>query len=417
MNKLRKTSLILVCLFLFGTVSASAEMISIGLKFGSKAVKQTTVANSSGFTLKVGDQVIAPLAETKLTLSWNANGTVAITDPLTNVAVYEYQKSAQPLELAPLDAGTVLIDGAEYRGSVRFLHSDSGLTVINYLDLEDYLKGVVASEMPSSWPMEALKAQAVCARNYAMTNKNKFQSYGFNLDDTTQSQVYTGVKGETESTNRAVLETQGLFLTYNGKLATTFFYSSSGGHTESSKYVWGGDFPYLIGVEDPYDTSREWTVPYTPDEIEAKLQGIGVSIGDVVNLEVIETSPSGRIIDLKIMGTAGEYRAKLEKPRSLFNLRSNLFTITKVGGGAQSFPVLTATGIEQRQISAPILTASGTIQPGAGIPSEYIFTGTGYGHGVGMSQYGAKGMAEAGYSFEQILSHYFTGTTLQNTYQ
>ena len=417
MNKFLKIPAFLLCILLLTANIVSAENISIGLKFGSKAVPQTTLQSDSGFLLKIGDELLTPLAETKLVVSWNASGSIDVTDPINQIAVYSYPKSTIPLELAPADMSTLLIDGARYRGAARFLHTDSGLTVINYLDLEDYLKGVVASEMPSSWPMEAVKAQAVCARNYAMTNKNKFQSYGFNLDDTTQSQVYKGVSGETESTNRAVAETKGIFLTHNGKLATTFFYSSSGGHTESSKYVWGGDYAYLIGVPDPYDTSKEWTVPYTPSEIKEKLSGISINIGEITDLEVIQTSPSGRIIDLKITGTLGDYHAKLEKSRSLFNLRSNLFTIQKTGASNQSVSVLTSKGIEQRQISAPILTANGTVTPKAGAPTQYIFTGTGYGHGVGMSQYGAKGMAEQGYTYEQILTHYFTGTTLQTTYQ
>ena len=127
----------------------------------------------------------------------------------------------------------------------------------------------------------------------------------------------------------------------------------------------------------------------------------------------MELSPSGRIIDLKIIGTNGDYHAKLEAPRSLFNLRSNLFTITKEGGTQKPTAVITATGLEERILSQPIMTATGTITPDVGTPTGYIFNGTGFGHGVGMSQYGAKGMAEQGYSYEQILKHYFTGTALQ----
>ncbi len=408
-----KILIVLTAFLMLFSASASAQNISIGLKFGAKSPKEVVVQNSSGFLVTLGDEVMSELSETKVIIIQNQDGTASVTNPEDGTILCTYEKSAQPLGLCPRDGGTVLIDGSEYRGSARFLINDTGLTVINYVDLEDYLKGVVPSEMPSSWPTEALKAQAVCARNYAVTNWNKFQKYGFNLDDTTQSQVYLGVKGEAAASNRAVEETKNIFLTYNGELATTFFYSSSGGYTESSKYVWGGDYPYLVGVEDPYDTSREWTVPYTPDEIEEKLAGIGVNIGDVTDLEVIELSPSGRIIDLKIIGTDGDYHAKLEKPRSLFNLRSNLFTITKKGGDTKPMTVITARGLEERQISQTVITATGLVSPEVGTPSEYIFQGTGYGHGVGMSQYGAKGMAEQGYNFEQILTHYFTGTMLE----
>lgn len=413
MNKCNKFLCIVLVLLCMLSVSVSAKNISIGLKFGAKSPKETTVQNNSGFVLSVGDEVLSALLETNIKILWAEDGTILITNEADDTLLYTYQKSDLPLGLTPADGGTVLIGGTEYRGGARFLHTNDGLTVINYVDLEDYLKGVVPGEMPSSWPTEALKAQAVCARNYAVTNWNKFQKYGFNLDDTTQSQVYLGLKGEKAETNRAIEETRNIFLTYNGEPATTFFYSSSGGHTESSKYAWGGDYPYLTGVEDPYDTSKEWTVPYTPDEIEEKLSGIGVTIGDVTDLEVVERSPSGRIIDLNIIGTEGNYHAKLEKSRSLFNLRSNLFSITKKGNEVKPVTVITARGLEERQITQTILTATGEITCEVGTPTEYIFRGTGYGHGVGMSQYGAKGMAEQGYNFEQILTHYFTGTVLQ----
>lgn len=413
MNKLKKILCVVLVLLCLVSQSVLAKNISIGLKFGAKSPKETVVQNNSGFLLTVGDELICELMEPNIKIVWAEDGTIVLTNGADDTLLYTYQKSDLPLGLTPADGGTVLIGGTEYRGGARFLHTTEGLTVINYVDLEDYLKGVVPGEMPSSWPTEALKAQAVCARNYAVTNWNKFQKYGFNLDDTTQSQVYLGVSGEKAETNRAIEETKNIFLTYNGTLATTFFYSSSGGHTESSKYAWGGDYPYLVGVEDPYDTSKEWTVPYTPDEIEEKLSGIGVAIGDITDLEVIERSPSGRIIDLNIIGTDGNYHAKLEKSRSLFNLRSNLFTITKKGNEIKPVTVITARGLEERQITQPILTATGEIPYEVGTPTEYIFQGTGYGHGVGMSQYGAKGMAEQGYNFEQILTHYFTGTVLQ----
>lgn len=395
------------------SIGASAKNISIGLKFGSKSPQEIQLKNNSAFLLLLGDEILFEVGETTLKVVWAENGTISVFGQEDETPLYIYEKSELPLGVFPADGGTLLIGDSEYRGGARFLHNDVGLTVINYLDMEDYLKGVIPGEMPYEWPAEALKAQAVCARNYALTNYDKFKSYGFNLDDTTQSQVYLGVKAEKESTNQAVDATKNIYLTYNGEIANTFFYSSSGGHTESSKYVWGGDFPYLIGVDDPYDTSREWTVPYTPDEIKEKLAGIQTDIGEILDLEVVERSPSGRIIDLKIVGTNGDYHAKLEKSRSLFNLRSNLFTITKKSDNIKPVTVITSKGLEEREISTTILTATGTITPEAGTPNEYIFQGTGYGHGVGMSQYGAKGMAEQGFDFEQILKHYFTGTILE----
>ncbi len=415
MDIIKKLAILLLVTSLLCSSAVSATEISIGLHFEATAKKQVELRNPGGFSLMQGSEHIGDFLEPYLQIRWQEDQTIAVLNAADESVLYLYQKSDIPLEFMPKDSETITIGSAEYRGNARFLHTEKGMTVINHLDMEDYLKGVVASEMPHSWPIEALKAQAVCARNYALTNLNKFHKYGFNLDDTTQSQVYLGVKGEYPETNLAVEETKDMYLFYDNKLATTFFFSSSGGHTESSKYAWGGDLPYLTGVEDPFDTSREWTVPYTPDEIEEKLAGIGISVGDVTGLEVVERSPSGRIIDLNIIGTTGNYHAKLEKSRSLFNLRSNLFTITEKGNEQNSVSVVTAKGIEQRLISQPVLTATGLIPYEAPTPTEYIFNGTGFGHGVGMSQYGAKGMAEQGYTYDRILAHYFQGTVLKNT--
>ena len=412
MKRFRLIALLLAMLMLLSGLPVSAKNISIGLKFESTSPKETVVQNTSGFTVTVNDELITQLAETKILVRWSEDGTVQLINPADETVIYTHENGGTPITLAPADNGTVLIGGTEYRGAARFIRTDLGLTVINYVDLEDYLKGVVPGEMPASWPVEALKAQAVCARNYALCNWNKFQKYGFNLDDTVQSQVYLGVKAEQPSTNRAVEETEGIFLKYGDSYANTFFFSSSGGHTENSENVWTNAIPYLIGVEDPYDTSKEWNVPYTPDEIEEKLAGIGVNIGDVIDLEVLEISPSGRILDLKIVGTEGNHHLKKEQSRSLFNLRSNLFTITKKGNDPEPVLVVTSQGLEERTVSQPILTATELIPVNVGIPTEYMMSGTGYGHGVGMSQYGAKGMAEEGYNYDQILKHYFTGTIL-----
>ena len=412
MKHVRLTALWLIILLMFSTLTASANVINIGLKFASSSPKEITVQSDSGFTVTANGVTVAELSDSKVLIQWTEEGSVLLVNPTEGNVLYTNEDGSVPLTLTPADHQTVFIGSTEYRGAAKFFRTDLGLTVINEVDIEDYLKGVVAGEMPSSWPTEALKAQAVCARNYAISNWNKFEAYGFNLDDSIQSQVYGGVKAETPQTNQAVEETQGIYLKYNNQYANTFFYSSSGGHTENSENVWSAALPYLVGVEDPYDTSREWSVPYTPDEIEEKLAGIGVNIGDVVDLEVIEASPSGRIIDLKITGTEGTHHLKKEQSRSLFNLRSNLYTITKKGEEPEPVSVVTSKGIEQRSISQPILTATELIPVNVGIPTEYMMTGTGYGHGVGMSQYGAKGMAEAGYNYEQILKHYFTGTIL-----
>ena len=412
MKRFRLVSLFLAILLAFSQIAVSAKNISIGLKFDTTSPKETTVQNASGFYVYVNDAYVTDLWAAKVLVRWGSDGSIQLLNAVDGSLLHTHWDGTTPITLTPADQSTILIGGTEYRGSARFIHTSQGLTVINYVDLEDYLKGVVPGEMPASWHSEALKAQAVCARNYALANWNKYQKYGFNLDDTVQTQVYRGVQAEHPRSNAAVEETQGIFLKYDGQYANTFFYSSSGGYTEYSENVWGTPFPYLVGVEDPYDTSQEWIVPFTPEEIKAKLKAKGVNIGDIIDIQVLETSPAGRNINVKIVGTDGTHTLQKEQARSLFGLRSNLFTITKKGLDAVAVTVVTATGLEERQIDQPILTSTGIIEVNTGTPTEYVMKGTGFGHGVGMSQYGAKGMAEAGYNFEQILTHYFTGTTL-----
>ena len=135
-----------------------------------------------------------------------------------------------------------------YRGYLIIQNKNQKLTVINNVGMEDYLKGVVPSEMPSSWELEALKAQAIAARSYAIANLGKRASFGFDLKDTPEDQAYGGATAETSKTNTAVEETSGLVLTYNYKVVSAFYSASAGGQTVTSKQAWGNDLPYLRSV-------------------------------------------------------------------------------------------------------------------------------------------------------------------------
>jgi len=353
-----------------------------------------------------------------------------------------FDDSINHLNLRPIPANdvpnVVYINQKPYRGGVEFKRiAGSDMTVINLVDLEQYLYGVLPKEMSGSWPIEALKAQAVAARTFTVLNMDKYKKYGFNLCNTSLSQVYGGYASEHPNCTRAVEETRGKILTYEGKPANVYYFSSSGGHTEDVQNVWGSSIPYLKGVPDPYEPTEKsgkgiWTVEMTSKQIAETLISKGYNVGDVLSVSAIEHSESGRVTKLKIIGTKGEVVLVREEPRKVFGynvLNSQMFTVRTdnnfyVIGPNGSQPVL-ASGAQVKLLSASGISSADLVSnqiylKGAEaeksysmVPQQYIFEGRGWGHGVGMSQWGAYGMAEAGFTYEQILMHYFTGTKVE----
>ncbi len=285
--------------------------------------------------------------------------------------------------------GLVWIGDTWYRGKVQITPSGNGVTAINHVDLEEYLYSVVASEMPTSWPSDALKAQSVAARSYALYKKNLSKNPLYDLGDTTKFQVYKGVTAETDSTRNAVGGTAGEVLTYNGTLIEAVFHSSSGGHTENVEDVWSKPIPYLRGVPDFDQDSPKysWTESFSAYQLKNKLanriSGLD-SLGAIVGLVPQQASPHGRVKTFRLIGQNGDRLIKGNDVRNALGLKSTRFEVL----------------------------ANGTSQLKQAAPSNFVLRGYGYGHGIGMSQYGAKGMAQQGSSYQDILSHYYQGTQL-----
>ena len=192
-----------------------------------------------------------------------------------------------------------------YRGSLVGRADAGSLDAVNKVGIEGYVKGVVANEMPSSWDAEALKVQAVAARSYALATR--LGADGFDLYDDTRSQVYGGKASETEATNHAVQETAGEVLLYNGKVATTYFSSTSGGMTENSEFGFGGQaIPYLKGVRDPYDDispEHNWKETYSQSQLEAELGSL--CSGNLQAIKVVKTGVSPRIVKARVICSDG----------------------------------------------------------------------------------------------------------------
>ncbi len=399
--------------------------VRIGLM---EKIKQLYLKTGSEFQLAEGNGSKAITGKAKTVLLVRQNGTqteVCDEDGLILI------RSSKPLLLSYQDAEatTILFDAQHgqgyfwagrqdrsYRGSLELLRFEQGLTVVNRVNVEEYLYAVVPSEVPSSWPKAVLEAQAVAARTYTFANMGRFEARGFDLLPTVASQVYNGVRSETKSVTEAVDSTRGLILTYESKPIGAFYYDNCGGYTESSQNVWGFAMPYLQAVPDklltvhkgflaPADlytwlksrpeaysnhpkysarSAYRWTYWVSREEIETRLK-LSESVGRILTMTVVERTISGRAFKVLIKGTNGEKLLKGDAIRSLGGLRSNLFIIQ------------------------PKLGADGQ-------PEYFLFTGGGWGHGVGMAQSGAAGMAVAGYSHAEILAHYYQGSKLTKKY-
>ena len=306
--------------------------------------------------------------------------------------------------------------GKTYRGGVTVHANASGsMSVINVLGLEQYVQGVVPEEVVPSWPTPALEAQAVAARTYALHSMKSKQNsiYG----TTTADQVYGGKTSEFSSTNAAVKRTHGVVLTYQGQPINALFHSDGGGYTENSVNLWGNDLPYLKGVVDysNHEGTTVWNVITSRQSIEQKLAGASKSVG---YLQKIELSPladrpmkvqdrgvSGRVKMMKFIGEKGSVSLTGEQVQGIFGLKSTLFDFY-VGQ-----------------------TPPSRIQ-GSSVKVNHIFSkanqtvtirGYGWGHGLGLSQWGAAEMAsrkEASQPdyYKVILQHYYQGTALTKLY-
>lgn len=385
---------------------------------------------------------------------------VTVTGTAEILFEFDYQ-GILPLGVRPEGWGeepATWFKGYRYRGGFEYPRVTGGnLNVINVVDLEDYVKGVVPHEMGGEWPLAALEAQAVCARTYACRTTKHLSGYGFDVCSTTDCQVYNGLNASNSRTDAAVDNTAGECVWYGRELAETVYHSSDGGATEDAANVWGGEVPYLRGKADPYESQTAipnyaYTVSYTAEELTWVLQNSGYSIGTVADVYIAEYTPLGNVYKVTFVDTSGQsLTVKGDTCRMAFysttygkNVRSLRFSIGggsgsgggPAGGGTyyvndggerlsalKGASVITGGGrlATLKGDSASVITASGTetlsgapSAPAVSAPSGgFVITGTGNGHNVGMSQYGAKAMAELGYDYEDILTFYFTDVTIE----
>lgn len=418
-------------------VSMDVEYLDILIgKFGTDELLELKSDNGFEISNKEAKSDSISIKSNHIFISYKDNKTLEILDENENI-----------IEKLPMDASSIIkgefsrqditqVNKDKYRDYINFIFKDNTVLIVNHIKVNNYLYGVLPKEVGPSFPYEALKAQAVASKNYAFTNINKHKNDGYHLCHTTHCQVYGGYDGEHEIINKAIDETIDIFITYNGKLISTPYHSNSGGHTENSEDVWGGNLPYLRAVKDdfsigtPYST---WDIEFSPLEIKEKLSSGGINIGDILDFEILEKSSGGGILKCKIKGSKGQEILTGDKLRSILGntlFKSTTFQVQKSGLGAGNY-VFAVSGNSNKSYkidlnNAYILQGGKPYQSNRSSKKRVVsrnetrsiqgvstgsltfkFNGTGYGHGVGMSQWGANEMAKQGYDYEDILSHYY----------
>jgi len=277
------------------------------------------------------------------------------------------------------DSGTTI----SVSGLIHLVRRGKGFLVINRVDLEEYVKGVVPAEVSSTWHQEMLKAQAVAARTYALYQQMLSATREYDVEATVQDQVYRGKQGIDGGILRAVEDTRGLIVTYQDAPIYAAFSSTAAGLTEDAMNVWSKEYPYLKGVECPFDLASpyyQWKSSFKIDTLEQSLRQQGFSVGTIATMTPLSFTRGGRVAKLRILHSGGELILRGEELRKAVGyaiIPSTQFAIESIG-------------------------------------QDVVLSGFGAGHAVGMCQWGAKELAELGYPFSTILRYYYPGTELQN---
>lgn len=268
-------------------------------------------------------------------------------------------------------------------GLVQVVLRGKGLLIVNHVDLEEYVKGVVPAEVNSAWHPEMLKVQAVAARTYALYQHMLSTSRDYDVAASIQDQVYRGRYGIDARVEQAVGSTRGQVVTYEGAPIYAAFSSTAAGLTEDAVIVWSKDLPYLKGVECPFDLESpyyQWKASFKLETLEKNLRQLGFTVGTIATLAPMSHSRAGRVATLRILHSKGELILRGEELRKAVGytvIPSTQFTIESIG-------------------------------------EEVVLSGYGAGHAVGLCQWGAKELAELGYSYSSILRYYYPGTELRD---
>lgn len=349
---------------------------------------------------------------------------VRLTDTATGKCILIFsQNDGEILGLCGINEALLSFGSEEtYRDTMEFKRVSNSLYLINNISMQHYLYSVVTAEIGATAPLEAQKAQAICARTYTEQNLSRHSSDGFNLCASVHCQAYIGTKWERDQALKAVDETDNMIMTYNDKPISAVYFAHSGGRTANVEDVWGSPYPYLKSVEDAYCTDYTWEYEIDYNDLTEKMKNKGYNIGTVTDVRVTEATDYGLVKKLTITGTNGSKVFERESARTILGLKSQVFSIPS---SDLTYSVKDSTGVTTKNITTA-LTANGIVTLGDSVKvkdgnsktttltagSGNIIYGKGYGHHVGMSQHGAMEYAKAGWTYDKILKHYYKGITI-----
>lgn len=430
----------------------------------SPVIRVSLGLNSTSAVIKLpkGGTIIDPISNKQIA-KFSKSNELKLTSSKNKISVKGIKGNFSYLIFKPASGSFIEYKGKEYRGYIRavgFIGPNSGMWMINHVDIEDYLYGVVPFEVPLSWNIEAIKAQAVAARTYAIRCLSQYPHGEFDVYDTVKDQVYGGIDGEREKATDAVNCSRGIIMSYQGWPIKAYYSADAGGQTEEGKYIFSGDLPYLQSVPSKDDLEKHrWHFLLKKSELESLMKKNKKDVGRIKDVRITLISPTGRPRKVQVVGTNGNYEFTSNNFRKMIGagrVRSTLFSII----GNNNHPKVETASVKVRTISpnentdgVNILSNRGCIhvivdeyyvlgsdgigstdksdmkiittssskvyKPKTDIkPSsdEFLLVGSGFGHGVGMSQWGAKAYADDGWDYREILLHYYRGAELSIWY-
>lgn len=472
--------------------SENETYIKVGLYWDSTSQASYTLSSGAGFLVGNLDSrntftVLQKISNSEITVSCKANelsagGKMAVL-ALDGTKLYEVT-SSEPLYIKPaVDTEYLTIKGSNsYGGIFKFTrNSDNSMQLVNVIELEEYVVGVLPNEIGSNYPAETKKAFAVTVRSYTLSSLSRHSSRDFNLCNTTCCQVYRGRKGVNDGFTEAVEGSAGKVMSYNKKIVQAYYSAVAGGTTCGVYETWGSNIDYLKAIATPWEkyesaSNGVWTIEYTPDELFERLTSRGYSLsGSVADVEIEQLAEnSSYVYKIKVTDTAGNTVTitRADKIRSALGLKSANFvcgfageTVDRVNYVIQestsneaSVSVMTADGIKTVEglDNITVATAEGNVTDNtngilnihtaygdfavnisdkewsgeldymlnapkaavtekvtlSGTNGNFVFEGRGWGHGVGMSQTGARDLGNLGAGYTIILTTYFPGISV-----
>ena len=351
--------------------------------FASETIRVRIFDDLQSFSLSANSYYKLVDSTNNQTLASGKNLRTIVWARIDGISINGTNYQVKRITLEANDPEAIVINERKFRGNMQFIRKDNGkIMVINLIELEDYIKGILYHEVSHYWPDDALKAQAIVCRTYALYQVNMSLDKDFDLSNDVYSQVYGGLTSERFRTSKAVDDSKGEVLVYKKNIFPTYFHATCSGHTEDAKLLWGIDIPPLKGVACSYckeSPHYSWAVKIPLKKLrEALLKSVKKDCANITGIAILGKDPSDRITDLKIITD------------------KDSFVIP-----AKDF----------RMIVGPnqIMSTNFTLE----IKNDkVIFNGLGWGHGVGLCQWGAYFMAKQGKNYKQILKYYYPGSEI-----